>query len=90
VQSTIDEAFVVRDWVRGSSAGSLIVVTSPFHTRRARLAFDHALRGTRVALRVRSTSLGQFRPGNWWHNRDTLRDGLFEWQKLVFYRLSYW
>ena len=88
-ESTAHEAVLVRDWVRSQPLTSLIVVTSAFHTGRARLAFLREFGGSGVTLMFRPASADEFRPDTWWKSRVTLRNGLIEWQKQVLYRLHW-
>ena len=89
VSSTFQEAELVSDWVQRHGHRSVILVTSGFHTARARWVFLRAFANTGVTLRVRPDSLEPFRPDRWWTDRVMLRNGLFEWQKFVFYRVWY-
>lgn len=85
-KSTKHEAQVLKSWVTTSRVSSLLVVTSAFHTGRAKLTFDRAFRGLPIVLRYRPASLDSFRPETWWQDRVTLRNGLIEWQKQILYR----
>jgi uncharacterized SAM-binding protein YcdF (DUF218 family) len=87
VSSTVDEALRFAEWASGRPIRSVLVVTSPEHTRRARLAFMKALENLQVRVVVRPSSLTEFRRDTWWRSRSTLRDGVLELQKLVYYRL---
>lgn len=89
VSSTFQEAELISDWVQRRGHRSVILVTSGFHTARARWVFLRAFADTGVTLRVRPDSLEPFQPDRWWTDRIMLRNGLFEWQKLVFYRVWY-
>lgn len=89
VVSTAQEAALVAEWVRRTRLTSLIVVTSRFHSARSSMVFERTFRGTGVTLRVRPTTADDFRPEDWWRHRPTLRDGIFEWQKLLLYRIRY-
>lgn len=89
VRSTFDEAARARRWVERRGASSLLVVTSASHTARARYIFRLAFDGAPVILRVVPASASDFDPDRWWTDRIALREGLFEWQKLMFYRLWY-
>ena len=88
VSSTRQESELVSDWVRQQGLDRVILVTSGYHTARARWVFERAL-DEHVSLRVRPDSLEPFDPQLWWRDRNMLRNGLFEWQKLIFYRLWY-
>ena len=87
VSSTADEAVTFAEWARGRPVHSVLVVTSPLHSRRSRLTFVRALQNLRVNVVVRPSKLMQFRTDSWWQSRSTLRDGVLELQKLVYYRL---
>jgi uncharacterized SAM-binding protein YcdF (DUF218 family) len=89
VESTFDEANLVADWVDGANIGSLILVTTRFHSARALYIFQRVFGDRNVRLTMYPTSVDYFNPDTWWQNRTTLRIGLFELQKLLFYRLIY-
>ncbi len=58
---------IQRHWAR------VIVVTSNYHTRRARYIFQHVFPGT-IAVRIASARDGSFDVENWWENRKSLKD----------------
>ena len=87
--STKSEAELVRGWASEHHPTRLIVVTSSFHTRRASMVFRRVLRGLGVELLMRPASRDPFHVDTWWRDRDQLRNGIFEWQKLVFYSVAY-
>ena len=87
VDSTADEARAFAEWARRHPIRSVIVVTSPLHTGRSRLTFIRAVENLPIEVLVRPSSRNAFRSDSWWRSRDTFRDGLIEWQKLVYYRL---
>ena len=89
IESTFDEAKLVADWVDDASIGSLILVTTRFHSARALYIFERVFGDRNVRLTMYPTSVNYFNPETWWRNRTTLRIGLFELQKLLFYRLFY-
>ncbi len=89
VDSTEAEAEVVKRWIVNSGVRSVIIVTSPYHTSRVKLVYRRVLAGHPVQLRVHGSPIEAYRPETWWRSRSTLKDGLIEWQKQVFYRLWY-
>lgn len=89
VTSTHDEAEAARDWAARSGATSLIVVTSSFHTARTRFVLRAVFEDAGVVLRVVPASASDFDPDTWWTRRTSMRDGLIEWQKMIFYRIWY-
>lgn len=88
VSSTADEARAFARWSAPRSVRRIIVVTSPYHTARARATFLRSLERQGTDVLLHASSLGTpFASDTWWKSRATLRDGLMEWQKLVYYRL---
>ena len=85
--STADEAQAFANWARSHPVQRVIVVTSPPHTARSRLAFTRAVENLAIEVLMRPSTRNKFRSDTWWRGRDTLRDGVLELQKLVFYRL---
>lgn len=80
--STASEARTVARWACARGVRSLVVVTSPTHTRRARLVFGRAL-GPGVALTVRPAPAASFSGRRWLAVRRDAKLVLSEWQKLV-------
>lgn len=89
VTSTMQEAEAIAVWTRARRATSLVIVTSAYHTARARFALMHALRGNGVTVRLRAAAAEPYEPSHLWQRRVQLRNSLFESQKLVFYHLRY-
>ena len=89
VTSTMQEAEAIAAWTRARRTTSLLIVTSAYHTARSRFALMRALRGSGVTVRLRAATAEPYEPSNLWQRRVQLRNSLFEWQKLVFYRLRY-
>jgi uncharacterized SAM-binding protein YcdF (DUF218 family) len=85
--STADEARLFAEWASRHPITRAIVVTSPPHTYRSRLTFLRAVENLGVDIVVHPSSRHPFNGDTWWRNRRTLRDGLIEWQKLIYYRL---
>ena len=87
ITSTAAEARAFARWAGDRAIRSVMVVTSPSHTGRSRLTFQHILRDRRIKVLVRSSKIETFDPETWWRSRANLRDGILEWQKLVYYQL---
>ena len=83
-QSTASEATTIGRWACARRMHRLVVVTSPAHTRRARLVLDRAL-GPGIALTVRPSTASAFAGGRWFHVRRDAKAVLAEWQKLAHY-----
>ena len=84
--STVDEAFELRKRFAGRPA-KVLVVTSPFHVRRARRIFTDVLEGSGIVVAVVAAPQ-EFFPDRWWTSQDAAREVLLEWSKLLFYLLG--
>ena len=66
--STLEQAGTLAKFVQAKKWHSAIVVTSNYHTRRARYIFRHVFpRG--IDVRVASARDGDFDPETWWQKR---------------------
>ena len=70
--NTREEAEALRALVVERNWHSVIVVTSNFHTRRARYIFQHILPPS-VEVRVASARDGGFEVERWWENRKSVK-----------------
>lgn len=84
--STFQEAREARK-VFTASGTRLVLVTSPFHVRRARMVFEEVFAGTGVGIAVFSAPQEPF-PVAWWTSQDAAREVLLEWAKITFYRFG--
>ena len=82
--STADEAQAARR-VFAKRAPRLLVVTSPYHLRRARMIFTDALPA--ADIRMIATSYDPF-PISWWKDQSAARNVLLELAKILFYQLG--
>jgi uncharacterized SAM-binding protein YcdF (DUF218 family) len=74
--STAEEASAVRDCLLRNGAKSVIVVTSDYHTRRARYIFQRVLAGTGITVRVHPVVNKEYWEPHWWQQR--------RWAKTMF------
>jgi uncharacterized SAM-binding protein YcdF (DUF218 family) len=70
--NTREEAQALRALVVEKNWHSVIVVTSNYHSRRARYIFERVFPDS-VAVRVASARDGGFDPEHWWENRKSLK-----------------
>ncbi|MGP1677002.1 MAG: YdcF family protein [Burkholderiales bacterium] len=82
--STAEEAQAARA-LFARRAPRLLVVTSPYHLRRARIIFSDALPA--ADIRVIATSYEPF-PSSWWKDQSAARSVLLELAKITFYQLG--
>ena len=90
VDSTYQEAQVVRDYCLSKGWQSIIVVTSITHTKRSRIIFKHLMK-EKVKIMMRKSSYDTFDPSRWWKERRMIREVLLEYQKIIhFYLVEVW
>ena len=83
--STRQEAAVVLAELGRRHVRSFLLVTSDYHTARARRIFLAAERamGGGPAMRTVAVPDKYFRPDSWWRNREGQKTAFFEWCKTV-------
>lgn len=90
VTSTFEEALSVKHYLEEHPRQRrLILVTSAFHTRRAKWIFRKLLNGPGVEIQVAPAPYGTFDVDNWWQNEDGLLYFVTEYLKLGFYFVKY-
>ena len=89
VDSTIDEAEYIRDLVIEKGYKSLILITSPTHSRRAWLTFKKVFEENEVQVFSLPSSYSKFNPEDWWEERKYVREVIIEYQKLIYYTYKY-
>jgi len=89
VSSTYEEALAVKELAQAQNWQSLIVVTSPTHTRRARLIFRHIFADMSVKITVRPVAYGGDKTHLWWQDPDERKMVLLEYVKLLAFRVGY-
>jgi uncharacterized SAM-binding protein YcdF (DUF218 family) len=81
--STAEEAVALK--ARFNQPGAhLLVVTSPYHTRRAHLIFRQAFENSGVDISVVGTPYEDFRT-DWWRSQNSARNTLLELVKLFYF-----
>lgn len=80
-QSTCDEAQAVRAWSEVTGAQRVLVVTDPFHTRRAQAIFRQALAGSAVEVVMVAAAPSWFSAANWWRDPRAIQVVLLEYAK---------
>ena len=90
VASTHEEATLVAEWAKSRGVERIIIVTTGFHTARARLAFGRSFQSQPTVLLLRASRVSEFDPVAWWHDRQGVRTVLIELQKQFYYRVMYW
>ena len=88
---THGEALAVRDFARTAHLGRVVVVTSPYHTRRALATFRHVLRDTvpEVGIVAVSDPDPPLHPDRWWEAPYEISYVRYEWAAVLYYWLRY-
>ncbi len=89
VTSTFDEAVALHDYIETTHISKVLLVTSEFHSRRARWIFARELAGLPVSLLSVAVPYSTFDRTNWWTNENGLITVDNEYIKLIFYYFKY-
>ncbi|HEY6269174.1 MAG TPA: YdcF family protein [Candidatus Acidoferrum sp.] len=80
--STLEEAEALAKLVKGRKWRKVIVVTSNYHTRRARYIFRRVF-PQGLVVSVASTRDGDFDPEHWWEKRKSIKELTREFAGMV-------
>jgi uncharacterized SAM-binding protein YcdF (DUF218 family) len=83
-EDTWGNAVYTREVLEAHSLQSAILVTSPYHLRRAQVTFDAAYAGSGIQLMVHAAPDSQWRKLSWWQQPETRRLTFTELQKLAY------
>ena len=94
-RTTFEEAKNVKRFLEQNDINSLLVVTSPWHTRRSRLIFEDVFKdsGKRISIQPMSDDVyghwyHTYRPEEWWTYKFGRDPTLSEYVKLAAYMLG--
>lgn len=85
VASTLEAAKRVREICRRNGIGSVLLLTSPYHTRRAWTIYRHVFRKERVRLGIVARSFSRVPSKNWWTDPALAENVLTEYLKLIYH-----
>jgi len=86
--STKEEAEKLLPYLQDHGIRKVIIVTSSYHTRRARSVFEKAWRESGIRLNVASAESSKFHPDEWWKHRTDSRVFFYEFTKTVWYAIA--
>ena len=89
VTTTYEEAIGALQLARTKGWRSLLVVTSPYHTRRARIILRNVFGGSGIEVSVVPVADGWFAPTTWWFYEKGQNAALNEYLKLLLFWLGY-
>jgi uncharacterized SAM-binding protein YcdF (DUF218 family) len=88
--NTYGEALAVRAYAASHPIRRLMVVTSPYHCRRALHVFEHVLSGIGIEVGVRPASAySSADPDRWWRHPYDRWYVTYEWAAILEYRVRY-
>ena len=85
--STKEEARKLLPYLREHGLKRIIVVTSSYHTRRARNVFEKAWKGSGIRFSISAAESNDFHPDEWWEHRTDSRVFFYEFSKTIWYSL---
>ena len=77
------EGRVLPDWCDQRQFRSVVLVTTPDHSRRLRRVLHRSMKGHHTRVMVRSARYSAFDPDGWWETRGGIRTEIIELQKLL-------
>ena len=83
--STYEEALRSREIMQAHGWRSAILVTDPFHMRRAVLTFRQAFEPAGLAVAASPADGSKYGVDNWWTDRNAIMRVAQEYLKLVYY-----
>ncbi len=89
VSSTYEEARVTLKLLRKNGMKSVIVVTDPFHSRRAQVIFDDVFKTSGIKVSIHPVSADWYRASTWWTSSSGRLDTLLEYSKLFGYLVGF-
>jgi uncharacterized SAM-binding protein YcdF (DUF218 family) len=87
--STQEEARLLIRQFRLQNLDTVLIITSNFHTARARRIFRKLANGFPVVL-MASADYPLFDPAAWWSNRESRKIWLDEWEKTIHTAFELW
>jgi len=87
--STYDDAMLCREYFEENGFRSALVVTDPYHTRRADWVFDRMNADREWDLRTIACDQQWFAPRYWWRDERQFLWVMTEYMKLSYYVFSY-
>lgn len=81
--STEDEAREFRKLLMQRNVHSVLLVTSNYHTARARRVFLRYWKGSGMDLRSYAVPDALFDPDHWWESREGQKTTFYEWSKTL-------
>lgn len=89
VRTTYEEAEALRELVEARDWTRVMLVTDPYHTRRARLIFNRVFADSDVVLTMYPVPDHWYDPDRWWQSVDGVRETWSEYAKFAMFWMGY-
>ena len=86
--STKEEAHKLLPFMQEHGIKQIIVVTSNYHTRRAKKVFKEVWADSDVQFSITAADSPKFHPAEWWKRRTDSRMFFYEFSKTVWYGIA--
>jgi hypothetical protein len=83
VEGTEDEGPALIEWCDQRRLRSVVVVSTPDHSRRLRRMLHRAMKGHQMRVMVRAAHYSNFEPDRWWQSHSGMRTEIEEGEKLL-------
>ncbi|MBI4373555.1 MAG: YdcF family protein [Deltaproteobacteria bacterium] len=87
--STLDEARILKQYCHDHSCQKIILVTTFYHTSRARWIFGKIFKDSGVEIQVAAAGHSAFNEKNWWRTEEGFLNTYNEYLKWAYYLLNY-
>lgn len=87
--TTYENALFSKDIMLQNNFTSAIVVSSPYHMRRAAWLFGRVFKNENIALLYSPVDNSWFTPEKWWTNERDRQEVMDEYAKFVYYTLIF-
>jgi uncharacterized SAM-binding protein YcdF (DUF218 family) len=77
------EGDILPGWCDKQGYHSVVLVTSPDHSRRLSRILRRSFHNRQTRIAVDSSPYAEFEPDSWWKTRAGLRNGIVEFEKLI-------
>lgn len=87
--TTYENALFSRNIMLQNNFTSAIVVSSPYHMRRAAWLFDRAFNNDNITLLYSPVDNSWFKPEKWWTNKREIYTVIDEYAKFIYYTMMF-
>ena len=83
VSGSEQEGDILPGWCEEHGYDSVVLITSPDHSRRLNRILRRSTGGYHISIAIQNSPYSHFSVDTWWKTRAGVRDGIFEFEKLI-------